>query len=167
MMQTTDLSMRFDPEFGRISKYFHNHPDEFADAFARAWFKLTHRDMGPKVNYLGSEVPKEELIWQDPIPKNKYKLKNKDIEALKTKIAKSGLSVSQLVFTAWASASTFRGSDKRGGANGARIRLAPQKDWSVNNPTQLSKVIKIYEKIQNGFNTKETCFFSRFNCSWR
>ncbi len=155
MMQTTDLSMRFDPEFGRISKHFHNNPDEFADAFARAWFKLTHRDMGPKVNYLGSEVPQEDLIWQDPVPKNKIKLKNKDIESLKTKISKSGLSVSQLVSTAWASASTFRGSDKRGGANGARIRLAPQKDWKVNNPTQLSKAIKVYEKIQKGFNSKK------------
>ena len=154
MMQTTDLSMRFDPEFGRISKHFHNNPDEFADAFARAWFKLTHRDMGPKVNYLGGEVPKEDLIWQDPVPKNKFKLKNKDIESLKTKISKSGLSVSQLVSTAWASASTFRGSDKRGGANGARVRLAPQKDWKVNNPSQLSKVIKVYEKIQKGFNSK-------------
>ncbi len=155
MMQTTDLSMRFDPEFGRISKHFHNNPDEFSDAFARAWFKLTHRDMGPKVNYLGSEVPKEDLIWQDPVPKNKLKLKNKDIESLKVKIAKSGLSVSQLVSTAWASASTFRGSDKRGGANGARVRLAPQKDWKVNNPAQLSKAIKVYEKIQKGFNSKK------------
>ena len=155
MMQTTDLSMRFDPEFGRISSHFHNNPEEFADAFARAWFKLTHRDMGPKVNYLGSEVPKEDLIWQDPVPKNKFKLKNKDIEILKTKIAKSGLSISQLVSAAWASASTFRSSDKRGGANGARIRLAPQKDWKVNNPTQLSKAIKVYEKIQKGFNSKK------------
>ncbi len=155
MMQTTDLSLRFDPEFGRISKHFHNNPSEFADAFARAWFKLTHRDMGPKVNYLGSEVPKEDLIWQDPVPKNKFKLKNKDIEALKTKIAKSGLSVSHLVSTAWASASTFRYSDKRGGANGARVRLAPQKDWKVNNPSQLSKAIKVYEKIQAQFNSKK------------
>ncbi len=155
MMQTTDLSMRFDPEFGRISKHFHENPDEFADAFARAWFKLTHRDMGPKVNYLGGEVPKEDLIWQDPIPKNKIKLKNKDIEALKSKIAKSGLSVSELVSTAWASASTFRGSDKRGGANGSRIRLAPQRNWKVNNPSQLSNSIKVYEKIQKGFNSKK------------
>jgi len=154
MMQTTDLSMRFDPEFGRISKHFHENPDEFADAFARAWFKLTHRDMGPKVNYLGGEVPKEDLIWQDPVPKNKIKLKNKDIETLKLKIAKSSLSVSQLVSTAWASASTFRGSDKRGGANGSRIRLAPQKNWKVNNPSQLSKSIKVYEKIQKVFNSK-------------
>jgi len=155
MMQTTDLSMRFDPEFGRISKHFHENPDEFADAFARAWFKLTHRDMGPKVNYLGGEVPKEDLIWQDPVPKNKIKLKNKDIEALKSKIVKSGLSVSELVSTAWASASTFRGSDKRGGANGSRIRLAPQKNWKVNNPSQLSNSIKVYEKIQKGFNSKK------------
>ena len=155
MMQTTDLSMRFDPEFGRISRHFHNNPDEFADAFARAWFKLTHRDMGPKINYLGNEVPKEDLIWQDPISKNKYKLKNKDIEYLKSKISKSGLSISQLVSTAWASASTFRASDKRGGANGARVTLAPQKDWKVNNPSQLSKVIKLYEKIQKAFNSKK------------
>ena len=137
-----------------ISKNFHENPDEFADAFARAWFKLTHRDMGPRACYLGAEVPKEELIWQDPIPKVKYKLKNKDINTLKAKILKSGFSTSQLVSTAWASASTFRGSDKRGGANGARIRLAPQKDWEVNNPPELSKVLKTFEKIQKGFNTK-------------
>ena len=154
MMLTTDLSMRMDPKYGPISKSFHENPDEFADAFARAWFKLTHRDMGPRACYLGAEVPKEELIWQDPIPKVKYKLKNKDINNLKAKILKSGLSTSQLVSTAWASASTFRGSDKRGGANGARIRLAPQKDWEVNNPTELSKVLKTFEKIQKGFNTK-------------
>tara|TARA_B100000686_G_scaffold15104_1_gene14265 strand:+ start:1473 stop:3686 length:2214 start_codon:yes stop_codon:yes gene_type:complete len=154
MMLTTDLSMRMDPKYGPISKNFHENPDEFADAFARAWFKLTHRDMGPRACYLGSEVPKEELIWQDPIPKNKYKLKNKDINTLKAKILKSGLSVSQLVSTAWASASTFRGSDKRGGANGARIRLEPQKDWKVNNPPELFKVIKALEKIQKNFNTK-------------
>jgi len=154
MMLTTDLSMRMDPKYGPISKSFHENPDEFADAFARAWFKLTHRDMGPRACYLGAEVPKEELIWQDPIPKVKYKLKNKDINTLKAKILKSGLSTSQLVSTAWASASTFRGSDKRGGANGARIRLAPQKDWEVNNPTELSKVLKTFEKIQKGFNTK-------------
>ena len=154
MMLTTDLSMRMDPKYGPISKNFHENPDEFADAFARAWFKLTHRDMGPRACYLGPEVPKEELIWQDPIPKVKYKLKNKDINALKAKILKSGLSISQLVSTAWASASTFRGSDKRGGANGARIRLAPQKDWEVNNPSELSKVLKTLEKIQKGFNTK-------------
>ncbi len=154
MMQTTDLSLKLDPIYGPISRYFYKNPKEFADAFARAWFKLTHRDMGPKVNYLGSEVPKEELIWQDPIPKNKSKLKNKDIDLIKKKILKSGLTVSQLVSTAWASASSFRGSDKRGGANGARICLAPQKDWRVNNPTQLSKVIKILEKIKKSFDTK-------------
>ena len=154
MMLTTDLSMRMDPKYGPISKKFHENSDEFADAFARAWFKLTHRDMGPRPCYLGAEVPKEELIWQDPIPKVKYKLKNKDINILKAKILKSGLSISQLVSTAWASASTFRGSDKRGGANGARIRLAPQKEWEVNNPSELSKVLKTLEKIQKGFNTK-------------
>ena len=154
MMQTTDLSMRMDPAFGRISRHFYNNPDEFADAFARAWFKLTHRDMGPKVNYLGPEVPKENLIWQDPISKNKYKLKNNEVESLKRKIASSGLSASKLVSVAWASASTYRSSDKRGGANGARIILAPMKNWKVNNPSVLSKVIKVYEKIQKSFNTK-------------
>jgi len=154
MMQTTDLSLKMDPKYGPISKNFHENPDEFADAFARAWFKLTHRDMGPRACYLGADVPKEQLIWQDPIPKVKYKLKNKDIETLKSKILKSGLSVSEMVTTAWASASTFRGSDKRGGANGARIRLEPQKNWKVNNPKQLSKVIKSLEKIQKGFNSK-------------
>lgn len=154
MMQTTDLSMRMDPGFNRISRHFHANPQEFADAFARAWFKLTHRDMGPKVNYLGPEVPREELIWQDPIPRSKYKLKNSEIGSLKNKIASSGLSVSQLVSVAWASASTFRGSDKRGGANGARIRLAPMKNWEVNNPSTLSKVLKVYEKIQKSFNNK-------------
>ena len=155
MMQTTDLSLKMDPSYGPISKNFHENPDEFADAFARAWFKLTHRDMGPRACYLGKDVPKEKLIWQDPISKNKYKLKNKDIEILKSKIIKSGLSVSELVTTAWASASTFRGSDKRGGANGARIRLAPQKDWKVNNPKQLSKVLDALEKIQKGFNSNK------------
>ena len=155
MMLTTDLSMRMDPKYGPISKHFHNNSKEFADAFARAWFKLTHRDMGPRTCYLGPEVPKEQLIWQDPIPKSKYKLKSKDIKILKAKILKSGLSVSQLVSTAWASASTFRGSDKRGGANGARIRLAPQKDWKVNNPSQLSKVIKSLKKIKKSFDTKK------------
>ena len=155
MMQTTDLSLKLDPSYGPISRHFHNNPKEFADAFARAWFKLTHRDMGPRACYLGPEVPKEKLIWQDPIPKPNYKIKNKDIKFLKSKILKSGLSVSQLVSTAWASASTFRGSDKRGGANGARIRLEPQKSWSVNNPSQLSKVIKILEKIKNSFDNKK------------
>jgi catalase-peroxidase len=154
MMQTTDLSLKMDPKYGPISRNFHKNPDEFADAFARAWFKLTHRDMGPRACYLGIDVPKEKLIWQDPVTKAKYKLKNKDIETLKSKILKSDVSISELVSTAWASASTFRGSDKRGGANGARIRLAPQKDWKVNNPKRLLKVIKILEKIQKGFNTK-------------
>ena len=155
MMLTTDLSMRMDPKYGPISRHFYKDPKEFADAFARAWFKLTHRDMGPRSCYLGSEVPKEELIWQDPISKVKYKLKNKDVKALTKKISNSGLSISQLVYTAWSSASTFRGSDKRGGANGARIRLSPQKDWEVNNPSQLSKVIKILEKIKKNFDTKK------------
>jgi catalase-peroxidase len=154
MMQTTDLSLKMDPKYSPISRNFHKNPDEFADAFARAWFKLTHRDMGPRANYLGADVPKEVMIWQDPVPKTKYKLKNKDIDSLKAKISKSGLSLSQLVTTAWASASTFRASDKRGGANGARIRLAPQKDWKVNNPKELSKVIKALEKIQKEFNSK-------------
>ena len=155
MMQTTDLSLKMDPKYGPISRHFHNNPDEFADAFARAWFKLTHRDMGPKACYLGPDVPKENLIWQDPIPKQKYKLKKKDINNLKSKILKSGLSVSDLVTTAWASASTFRGSDKRGGANGARIRLEPQKNWEVNNPKKLSKVLRKLEKIKKGFDTKK------------
>jgi len=155
MMLTTDLSLRMDPKYAPISKRFHENLDEFSDAFARAWFKLTHRDMGPRACYLGPEVPKEELIWQDPIPKTKYKFKTKDIKALKAKILKSGLSISLLVSTAWASASTFRGSDKRGGANGARIRLAPQKNWEVNNPSQLSKVIKNLEKIKKSFDSKK------------
>ena len=155
MMQTTDLSLKMDPKYRPISKNFHKNPKELEDAFARAWFKLTHRDMGPRACYLGSDVPKEVLIWQDPITKPKYKLKNKDIEFCKSKISKSGLTISQLIFTAWSSASTFRASDKRGGANGSRIRLAPQKDWEVNNPKELSKVIKTYEKIQKSFNTKK------------
>ena len=154
MMQTTDLSLKMDPKYGPISKHFHNNPKEFADAFARAWFKLTHRDMGPKSCYLGPDVPKENLIWQDPIPKQKYKLKNKDIKFLKSKILKSGLSVSELVSTAWASASTFRGSDKRGGANGARIRLEPQRSWEVNNPKKLSKTLNKLEKIKKNFDKK-------------
>ena len=142
-MLTTDLSLRFDPVYEKISRRFMENPDEFADAFARAWFKLTHRDMGPVPRYLGPEVPAEELIWQDPIPAvNHMLIDEKDIAALKAKILNSGLSVSQLVSTAWASASTFRGSDKRGGANGARIRLAPQKDWVVNNPAQLVESIE-------------------------
>ena len=155
MMQTTDLSLKLDPKYGPISRHFHKNPKEFSDAFARAWFKLTHRDMGPRANYLGADVPKEELIWQDPITKNKYKLKNKDIEILKNKISKSGLAISQLVSTAWASASTFRGSDKRGGANGARIALNPQKDWEVNNPSKLSSAIRIYKKIKSRFDTNK------------
>ncbi len=152
-MLTTDLSLRFDPIYEKISRHFMEHPDELADAFSRAWFKLTHRDMGPHARYLGPEVPTEDLIWQDPIPKANHKLIGaKDIAALKEKILKSGLSVSELVSTAWASASTFRGSDKRGGANGARIRLAPQKDWEVNQPAQLAKVLKTLEAIQKAFN---------------
>ncbi len=152
-MLTTDLSLRFDPVYEKISRRFMEHPDQFADAFARAWFKLTHRDMGPRARYLGPEVPKEELIWQDPIPKVNHKLIDaKDIASLKRKILASGLSVSELVSTAWASASTFRGSDKRGGANGARIRLAPQKDWKVNQPPKLAKVLKTLEGIQSAFN---------------
>lgn len=155
-MLTTDLSLRFDPEYGKISKRFLENPDEFADAFARAWFKLTHRDMGPKSRYLGPEVPKEDLIWQDPIPEVTHELINsEDIAALKGKILDSGLSVSQLVSTAWASASTFRGGDKRGGANGARIRLEPQKNWEVNNPEQIATVLQTLEGIQKDFNTGE------------
>ena len=152
-MLTTDLSLRFDPEYEKISRRFYEYPLEFADAFARAWFKLTHRDMGPKVLYLGPEVPTEELIWQDPVPAVDHTLiDNKDIAHLKTKILGSGVSIAQLVFTAWASASTFRGSDKRGGANGARIRLAPQKDWEANNPKELNQVLKTLEGIQDEFN---------------
>jgi catalase-peroxidase len=153
-MLTTDLALRVDPIYEKISRRFLDNPDQFADAFARAWFKLTHRDMGPLSRYLGPEVPKEVLIWQDPIPAVTHKLiDDKDIAALKSKLLASGLSISQLVSTAWASASTFRGSDKRGGANGARIRLAPQKDWEVNNPSQLAKVLKTFEGIQKDFNT--------------
>ncbi|MEP2026072.1 MAG: catalase/peroxidase HPI [Reichenbachiella sp.] len=152
MMTTADMALKMDPIYEPISKRFHENPDAFADAFAKAWYKLTHRDMGPIALYLGSEVPSEELIWQDPIPSVKHELINdKDIADLKSKILASGLSVAELVSTAWASASTFRGSDKRGGANGARIRLAPQKDWKVNNPTQLSKVLEKLESIQNDF----------------
>jgi catalase-peroxidase len=152
-MLTTDLTMRFDPEFGKISRRFLDDPQAFADAFARAWFKLIHRDMGPRARYLGPEVPKEEFLWQDPIPAVNHKLvDDKDIASLKSKVLASGLSVSQLVSTAWASASTFRGSDKRGGANGARIRLAPQKDWEVNQPAQLAKVLQKLEGIQKEFN---------------
>jgi catalase-peroxidase len=152
-MLTTDLSLRFDPAYEKISRRFYENPDEFADAFARAWFKLTHRDMGPRARYLGPEVPEEELIWQDPAPAVDHKLiDEKDVADLKGKVLSSGLSVSQLVSTAWASASTFRGSDKRGGANGARIRLAPQKDWTVNEPTLLKTVLQTLEGIQKEFN---------------
>ena len=152
-MLTTDLSMRFDPAYEKISRRFYENPDEFADAFARAWFKLTHRDMGPRVRYLGPDVPEEVLIWQDPIPAVDHPLiDEQDIAALKAKVLASGLSVSELVSTAWASASTFRGSDKRGGANGARIRLAPQKFWKANQPEQLGKVLKVLEGIQGEFN---------------
>ena len=152
-MLTTDLSLRLDPAYEKISRRFWEHPDQLADAFARAWFKLTHRDMGPRVRYLGTEVPAEELLWQDPIPAVDHALvAEADVASLKEKVLASGLSVSELVSTAWASASTFRGSDKRGGANGARIRLAPQKDWEVNQPAQLSKVLKALEGIQGEFN---------------
>ena len=154
MMQTTDLSLRFDPEYEKISRRFLANPDQFADAFARAWYKLTHRDMGPIARYVGSQVPKEELIWQDPLPAaGKSVLKDKDIKALKDKIASSGLTVSQLVSTAWASAASFRGTDKRGGANGARIALAPQKDWAVNNPAELAQVLTALKAVQADFNT--------------
>jgi catalase-peroxidase len=153
MMTTADMAMRMDPEYRKISEHFHKNPEEFADAFARAWFKLTHRDMGPKSRYIGSEVPAEDLIWQDPIPAVTHELINKqDIEALKTKILGAGLSTAELVYTAWSSASTFRGSDNRGGANGARIRLAPQKEWEVNQPEQLAKVLATLEGIQKDFN---------------
>ena len=153
-MLTSDLALRFDPAYEKISRHFYEHPDAFADAFARAWFKLTHRDMGPRARYLGAEVPAEVLIWQDPVPAVTHTLiDEKDIAALKGKILDSGLSISQLVSTAWASASTFRGSDKRGGANGARIRLAPQKDWEANNPAQLAKVLAKLEGIQKEFNS--------------
>ncbi len=152
-MLTSDLAMRVDPVYDKISRDFYENPDKFADAFARAWFKLTHRDMGPRFRYLGPEVPAEELIWQDPLPRVDHPLvDDQDVAALKAKVLASGLSVSELVSTAWASASSFRGSDKRGGANGARIRLAPQKDWEVNQPAQLARVLKTLEKIQSDFN---------------
>jgi catalase-peroxidase len=155
-MLTTDLSLRFDPAYEKISRRFLENPDQLADAFARAWFKLTHRDMGPRARYLGPEVPAEELIWQDPISAVNHKLiDDKDIASLKRKILASGLSISELVSTAWASASTFRGGDKRGGANGARIRLAPQKDWAVNQPAQLAKALKTLQDIQNEFNSAQ------------
>jgi catalase-peroxidase len=156
-MLTTDLALRFDPSYEKVSRHFLENPEEFADAFARAWFKLTHRDMGPRARYIGQEVPAEVLIWQDPIPANNYApLNETDIATLKSHIEASGLTVSQLVSTAWASASTFRGSDKRGGANGARVRLAPQKYWKVNNPAQLSQVLDALEKIQTTFNQSQS-----------
>jgi catalase-peroxidase len=152
-MLTSDLALRFDPAYEKISRRFYEHPEQFADAFARAWFKLTHRDMGPIQRYLGPLVPKETLIWQDPVPQGSA-LGDSDVAALKAKVLASGLSVSELVSTAWASASTFRGSDKRGGANGARIRLAPQKDWEVNQPKQLAAVLAKLEAIQKDFGKK-------------
>jgi catalase-peroxidase len=156
-MLTTDLSLRFDPAYEKISRRFMENPDEFADAFARAWFKLTHRDMGPRERYLGLEVPAEALIWQDPIPALDHELIDEaDIVSLKRTILGSGLSVSELVSTAWASASTFRGSDKRGGANGARIRLAPQKEWNINQPAQLTKVLRTLETVQREFNASQS-----------
>ncbi len=156
-MLTTDLSLRFDPDYEKISRRFYENPDEFDMAFAHAWFKLTHRDMGPRSAYLGPEAPTEDLIWQDPIPTVDHELVNtQDIAVLKSSILKSGLTINEMVSTAWASASTYRGSDRRGGANGARIRLAPQKDWEVNNPEQLAKVLGVLEKIQNDFNAKST-----------
>jgi catalase-peroxidase len=156
MMLTTDLALRVDPAYEKVSRRFYEHPDEFADAFARAWFKLTHRDMGPRARYLGPEVPAEELIWQDPVPSDNHPLVQEgDVEALKSQILASGLSIAELVSTAWASASTFRGSDKRGGANGGRIRLAPQRDWAVNQPTQLGKVLDVLESIQQQYNAAQ------------
>uniref|UniRef100_UPI0025971BC2 catalase/peroxidase HPI n=1 Tax=uncultured Marinobacter sp. TaxID=187379 RepID=UPI0025971BC2 len=157
MMSTADMAMKQDPEYRKISEHFHKNPEEFADAFARAWFKLTHRDMGPKTRYLGPEVPAEDLIWQDPVPAVDHELINaQDIADLKSKILGAGLSVSELVYTAWSAASTFRGSDLRGGANGARIRLAPQKDWEVNEPQQLAKGLQALEGIQKSFNDAQS-----------
>jgi catalase-peroxidase len=153
-MLTTDIALRVDPAYEKVSRHFYENPDQFADAFARAWFKLTHRDMGPRARYLGPEVPAEELIWQDPVPAGPKEINEQDVEALKAKIHASGLTVPELVSTAWASASTFRGSDKRGGANGARIRLAPKNNWEVNNPTQLAKVLGVLESIQKEFGKK-------------
>jgi catalase-peroxidase len=157
MMSTADMAMKMDPDYRKISEHFHKNPEEFADAYARAWFKLTHRDMGPKARYLGPEVPAEDLIWQDPVPAVDFDvIGQQDIADLKSKILASGLSVQELVYTAWSSASTFRGSDMRGGANGARIRLAPQKDWAVNQPDQLSKVLSTLESIQKAFNDAQS-----------
>ena len=156
-MLTTDLALKMDPNYAPIAKRFLDHPEEFADAFAKAWYKLTHRDMGPLSRYLGPLVPKEPQIWQDPVPAVDHELiGEQDIAALKAKILKSGLSISQLVTTAWASAATFRGSDKRGGANGARIRLAPQKDWEVNQPAELAKTLQKLEAIQKEFNGSQS-----------
>jgi catalase-peroxidase len=156
-MLTTDLALRFDPAYEKISRRFHENPDQFAEAFARAWFKLTHRDMGPRSRYLGPEVPAEELLWQDPLPAVAHELIGvQDIRDLKAKILAAGLSVPDLVSTAWASASTFRGSDKRGGANGARVRLAPQKDWEVNQSAQLAKTLETLKAIQEAFNAAQT-----------
>jgi catalase-peroxidase len=157
MMLTTDLALKVDPEYRKISKHFYENPDEFADAFARAWYKLTHRDMGPKSRYLGPDVPEDDLLWQDPLPEADHALiDGEDIAHLKEDILASGLAVSELVSTAWASASTYRDSDKRGGANGARIRLAPQKGWTVNNPEQLAKVLQVLEEIQQAFNSAQS-----------
>jgi catalase-peroxidase len=154
-MLTTDLALKFDPAYEKIARRFYHNPQEFAEAFAKAWFKLTHRDMGPISRYLGPDVPKQPMIWQDPVPPVDHPLIDaKDIAALKARLLSSGLSISQLVTTAWASASTFRGTDKRGGANGARIRLAPQKDWEVNNPPELAKVLKVLAQIQQEFNAQ-------------
>src|SRR5210317_979985 len=157
MMTTADMALRMDPEYNKISKRFHENPEDFADAFARAWFKLLHRDLGPISRYLGPEVPDEELIWQDPVPAVDHGLiDEQDVAALKDRIRASELSVSQLVSTAWASAASFRGTDKRGGANGARIRLAPQKDWEVNNPAELAQVLTTLEKVQQDFNGSQS-----------
>ena len=161
-MLTTDLSLRLDPAYEKISRRFYEHPDEFALAFAKAWFKLTHRDMGPISRYLGPEVPAEPQLWQDPVPRVTHDLIGAaDIAALKKKLLASGLSISQLVTTAWASASTFRGTDKRGGANGARIRLAPQKDWAVNNPPELAKVLSVLEGFRSRSTTRRPAGKSR------
>ena len=152
-MFTTDLALRMDPAYGKITKRFLENPDQFEAAFAKAWFKLTHRDMGPRSRYLGPEVPKEQLSWQDPLPPLDFEPVNaEDVELLKTRVLASGIPVPQLITTAWASASTFRGSDRRGGANGARIRLAPQKDWEVNQPKQLAEVLAVLERLQKDFN---------------
>jgi catalase-peroxidase len=154
MMTTADMALRYDPEYEKISRRFHENPEEFADVFARAWFKLTHRDMGPRSRYLGPEVPEEVLIWQDHVPTVEYELTDAEVEKIKVMILESGLTINELVTTAWASASTYRGSDMRGGANGARIRLAPQKEWEVNQPEQLTKVLSVLESIQSHLGKK-------------